>query len=96
MNSLPNTHYMKTLKNNKHRLKDDFGIWWNMKKYKKQDIPAKQHGNQPIVETHALNTDWPGPETDVNYWVELDNNIAVGFRESKPGKAEFPFYEIKI
>ena len=75
-------------------LKQDFGIWWDMKKYKKKDIPAKTYSNNKIIETHALNTGWPGPEDDVNYWVELDNGMAVGFREAKPGKAEFPVYNV--
>jgi len=41
-----------------------------------------------------LNDGWPGPEKDVKYWVRLKNNKAVGFREVKPGKAEFPVYDI--
>jgi hypothetical protein len=75
-------------------LKQDFDIWWNMRKYKTKDIPAKKYGNRKIIDTHALNHGWPGPETDVNYWVELDNGMAVGFREPKLGKAEFPVYDV--
>jgi hypothetical protein len=77
------------------KLKDDFGIWWNMKKYKKKDIPAREFGNKEILEVNAINDGWPGPETDVKYWVVLENDKAVGFREPKHGKAEFPVYDIK-
>jgi hypothetical protein len=75
-------------------LKDDFDIWWNMPKYKKKDIPAREYGSQEIMEVNGMNEGWPGPEKDVKYWVVLENNKAVGFRESKPGKAEFPVYDI--
>mgnify|MGYP005728458907 CR=1 FL=1 len=76
------------------KLIEDFDIWWSMPKYKKKDIPAKQYSQQEILEDTALKEGWPGPEVDVKYWVRLENNKAVGFREVKPGKAEFPVYDI--
>jgi hypothetical protein len=82
------------MKTSKIKLKEDFGIWWDMPKYKKKDIPSKQYSDRYIVDIHSLNSGWPGPEEDVNYWVELDNNIAVGFHEPQSGKAEFPFYNL--
>ena len=30
------------------KLGEDFGIWWNMKKYKKKDIPARQYSKVEI------------------------------------------------
>jgi len=76
------------------KLKDEFDIWWKMKKYKKQDIPAKEYSKVEIVEINASNNGWPGPETDVKYWVELANNKAVGFHEPVKGKAQFPVYDM--
>ena len=77
------------------KLKEDFGIWWDMKKYKKQDIPAREYSNVEIKEVNGLNTGWPGPETEVQYWVELENGMAVGYYELRVGKAEFPVYSMQ-
>tara|TARA_B100001027_G_C16219687_1_gene309181 strand:- start:50 stop:385 length:336 start_codon:yes stop_codon:yes gene_type:complete len=72
----------------------DFQWWWNMRKYKKKDIPAKQFSDVKIKDRHAGNYGWPGPEKTVKYWVELENGWAVGMHEVKRGKAEFPMYEM--
>tara|TARA_R110000868_G_scaffold275005_1_gene534686 strand:- start:364 stop:648 length:285 start_codon:yes stop_codon:yes gene_type:complete len=81
-------------------LEEDFGIWWNMPKYKTRDIEARAYANNKIVKTNASNKDWPGPEKDVKYWVILDNSKCVGFMHgmSDAGKrrakfAEFPVYD---
>ena len=76
-------------------LEEDFGIWWNMKKYKKQDILAREYSKVEIREVNGLNTGWPGPEKEVQYWVELENGMAVGYYEPRLGKAEFPVYSIQ-
>ena len=73
----------------------DFQWWWNMKKYKKKDIPARQFSDIKIEQRYASNEGWPGPEQTVKYWVELENVYAVGMHEPKRGKAEFPFYQMK-
>ena len=52
-------------------LEEDFGIWWNMPKYKTRDIEARAYANNKIVKTNASNKDWPGPEKDVKYWLYL-------------------------
>jgi|APSaa5957512576_1039674.scaffolds.fasta_scaffold45387_4 hypothetical protein len=81
-------------------LKDDFDAWWSMRKYKTRDIPAKEHGTQLIKHRNGSNFGWPGPEKDVNYWVELDNGYAIGYRQpytSKGRKAryvEFPIAQM--
>lgn len=72
----------------------DFQWWWNMRKYKKKDIPAKQFSDVKILDRNAGNHGWPGPEKTVKYWVELENGWAVGMHEVKKGKAEFPMYEM--
>ena len=77
------------------KLGEDFGIWWNMKKYKKQDIPARQNSKVEIKEVNGLNEGWPGPEKEVKYWVELTNGMAVGYYEPRLGKAEFPVYSMQ-
>ena len=73
----------------------DFQWWWNMRKYKKKDIPAKEFSDVLIKQRNAGNQGWPGPEKTVKYWVELDNGYAVGMHEPKRGKAEFPMYKMK-
>jgi len=89
------THYKR------ETLLDDFGIWWNMPKYRKQEIEAKKYGNQKIVEKKVGNYGWPGPEKDVKYWVVLENGKAVGMRHGKSDSglrrkkyADFPVYEM--
>ena len=72
----------------------DFQWWWNMRKYKKKDIPAKHFSDVKIKQRNAGNHGWPGPEKTVKYWVELINGYAVGMHEPKRGKAEFPMYEM--
>lgn len=74
-------------------LNEDFGIWWNMAKYKDADIPAKELGNANIVCKHGGSHGWAG-EKGVKYWVELDNGFAVGILTPKKGNATFPFYKI--
>ena len=74
----------------------DFQWWWNMRKYKKKDIPAKQFSDVKIKDRNAGNYGWPGPEKTVKYWVELENGWAVGMHEPKRGKAEFPMYEMPM
>lgn len=77
-------------------LEEDFGIWWNMKKYSTADIPAREFGSCKIKQRHGSNRGWPGVEKDVEYWVELEGGTAVGFRHLKrpSGRwekhAEFP------
>ena len=72
----------------------DFQWWWNMRKYKKKEIPAKQFSDVKIKQRNAGNYGWPGPEKTVKYWVELTNAWSVGMHEPKRGKAEFPMYEM--
>jgi|TARA_B100001094_G_C18182974_1_gene802005 hypothetical protein len=72
----------------------DFQWWWNMRKYKKKEIPARQFADVRIKERNASNHGWPGDEKTVKYWVELENGWAVGMHEPKRGKAEFPMYEM--
>jgi hypothetical protein len=82
-------------------LQEDFHPWWNMKKYKNQDIDAKQFSDVQVKRKWPGNKGWPGPEKDVMYWVELVNGYAVGFRHGKGAGgrrtkyAEFPFYPMK-
>jgi len=64
-------------------LAEDFAPWWNMSKYHSREIEAKKFGNQTVKTRHASNSGWPGPEKDVDYWVELDNGFAVGFRHGR-------------
>lgn len=79
-------------------LNEDFSPWWNLPKYRNKEIPAKQYSNEIVVEQMAGNRGWPGPETDVKYWVKLANGKAVGFRHPRTEKgrykkhAEFPVY----
>jgi hypothetical protein len=70
-------------KMNKLTLAEDFEIWWNMPKYRKREILAKEFGNQKIVYKNASNRGWPGEERDVDYWVELENGFAVGMRHGR-------------
>ena len=84
----------------KFKLENDFGIWWDLPKYKNLDIEAKRYANNYITKVMVGNKDWPGPEKDVKYWVILDNGKAVGFRHgmSDGGKrrakyADFPVYD---
>lgn len=78
-------------------LAEDFHPWWNMHKYKNHEIPAREFGDCEITEQHASNRGWPGEQKDVEYWVELDNGFAVGFRHGRTESgarrakyAEFP------
>ena len=78
-------------------LAEDFEMWWNMRKYRKRDIPAKEFGDQKITYRHGSNRGWPGEQKDVDYWVELENGFAVGFRHGRSESgmrrakyAEFP------
>lgn len=78
-------------------LNEDFSIWWNMAKYQKATIPAKEFRDIEITVKHGSNTGWPGPERDVHYWVELANNWAVGIitPELNMGNATFPMRMLK-
>tara|TARA_X000000950_G_scaffold81107_2_gene101964 strand:+ start:31251 stop:31562 length:312 start_codon:yes stop_codon:yes gene_type:complete len=76
-------------------LGEDFQWWWNMGKYKKKDIPAKQYSKVKIRQRMVGHKGWPGAENPVNYWVILENDKAVGFYEPSKGKAEFPVYDYK-
>lgn len=77
------------------KLIDDFIDWWEMPKYAGVDIPAKQYSEVEIVSRHGSNRGWPGAETDVDYWVELENGIAVGIITPKKGMASFPVYPLR-
>lgn len=77
------------------RLIDDFDIWWNMPKYKDVTIPARQFGEVEIVQRNGSNRGWPGPEKDVQYWVELENGWAVGIITPKKKAATFPMYMMR-
>tara|TARA_R110002153_G_scaffold259111_1_gene418684 strand:- start:212 stop:490 length:279 start_codon:yes stop_codon:yes gene_type:complete len=87
----------------KQTLQDDFGIWWDMPKYRNKDFEAKKYAQNMITKVMVGNRGWAGPEKDVKYWVELDNGKVVGFRHgmSKGGErrakyAEFPVYNKKV
>ena len=82
-------------------LGEDFFYWWKLLKYKDHKIPAKKFKKVLVTNRHGSNCGWPGEEKDVDYWVELKNGFAVGFRHprSKTGKrwakyAEFPVAKI--
>ena len=62
----------------KQTLEQDFGIWWNMPKYKNRDFEARKYANNMIVDIGLGNYKWPGPEKDVKYFVVLDNGKCVG------------------
>ncbi len=97
---------MKVTSNNsipEKTLGEDFKCWWNMPKYKKHEIPAREFGDQNITVRHGSNRGWPGEDRDVNYWVELENGFAVGMRHgpSKTGVrrakyAEFPVVKMPV
>lgn len=87
---------------NKLTLAEDFAPWWNLPKYLKKDIPAREFSNCKIITKHGSNSGWPGEQRDVEYWVELDNGFAVGFRHGRSGSgirraryAEFPVAKVK-
>ena len=73
---------------------EDFNIWWEMPKFDKIDIPAKEFSDVEIVQRNGSNKGWPGPEKDVHYWVELENGMAVGIITPKKKPATFPFYRM--
>ena len=72
----------------KQTLEQDFGIWWNMPKYKNRDFEARKYANNMIVDIGLGNYKWPGPEKDVKYFVVLDNGKCVGMHHplSESGK----------
>ena len=76
------------------KLSDDFNIWWNMPKYSEVEILAREFSDVEIVQRNASNQDWPGPEKDVQYWVELENGYAVGVITPRKKPATCPFYKM--
>jgi hypothetical protein len=87
----------------KQTLQDDFGIWWDMPKYRNRDFEAKKYASNMITKVNVGKYGWPGPEKDVKYWVELDNGKVVGFRhglsdggQRRAKYAEFPVYDKKV
>jgi len=83
-------------------LGDDFGAWWDLPKYRGVDIEAKKFSDVRIVRRHASYKRWPGADRDVEYWVELENGLAVGMvhRRGPSGTrrkkyAEFPIVAMK-
>lgn len=74
---------------------EDFKIWWDMPKYQDVTIPARQFGEIEIVQRNASNQGWPGLETDVHYWVELENGWAVGIITPRKKNATFPMYKLR-
>jgi len=67
-------------------LNEDFETWWKMAKYRKRDIEARdKYGELEVIERIADSRcrDWPGTETDVKYFVRLENQVYVGFREPR-------------
>jgi hypothetical protein len=76
------------------KLIEDFGIWWNMPKHKDADIPAREFSEVEIKYRNASNAGWPGPEKEVQYWVELENGYAVGIITPRKKTATFPFYKM--
>jgi len=76
-------------------LGEDFQYWWNLAKYRKQDIEARQYSGEEIRNRHGGPCDWPGSKEDgVTYWVELWNGKAVGYAEVERGKATFPIADM--
>ena len=78
-------------------LAEDFDPWWKMRKYQDRDIEAMKYADQVIKMRHGSNHGWPGEQKDVEYWVELKNGMAVGFRHGRSSTgvrrakyAEFP------
>jgi len=78
-------------------LAEDFDPWWKMRKYQDRDIQAMKYADQVIKMRHGSNYGWPGEQKDVEYWVELKNGMAVGFRHGRSSTgvrrakyAEFP------
>lgn len=77
------------------KLIEDFNIWWNMPKYKDTEILAKEFGEIEIKQRNGSNAGWPGPEKEVQYWVELENGYAVGVVTPRKKPATFPVYSMK-
>ena len=72
-----------------------------MRKYQDRDIEAMKYADQVIKMRHGSNYGWPGEQKDVEYWVELKNGMAVGFRHGRSSTgirrskfAEFPVAEM--
>jgi len=83
-------------------LAEDFDPWWKLKKYQGRDFEAKKYSKIKIVMRHASNYGWPGEQRDVEYWVELANGKAVGFRHGRSSTgirrakfAEFPVTDME-
>jgi len=85
-------------------LNEDFDGWWVIiNKYQKIDIPARTlYGDVEIKERFADYTakSWPGSETNVKYYVLLENGVYVGFNEifdpvtnRRARYHEFPIYD---
>lgn len=85
-------------------LDENFKYWWSRGKYIKHEIPARTlYADQEVVERipSFRGKDWPGEETDVHYFVRLENGVFVGFREPRTDKGrrrkycDFPVYEVE-
>ena len=92
---------MYNILNKNMTLEDDFGAWWDLPKYNGVDIEAKKYSDVRVKNRHASYRGWPGGERDVEYWVELENGLAVGMvhRKGDTGTrrkkyAEFPVVEM--
>jgi hypothetical protein len=92
---------MYNILNKNMTLEDDFGAWWDLPKYRNTDIEAKKFSDVRIVRRNASYKNWPGPERDVEYWVELENGFAVGMVHRKGASgtrrkkyAEFPIVKM--
>lgn len=75
-------------------LYEDFKYWWNLPKFQGVDIPAREFSAVEITQRNGSNAGWPGPEKDVQYWVELENGWAVGIITPRKKPATFPFYRM--
>ena len=78
-------------------LAEDFDPWLKIKKYQGREFETNKYSKIKIVMRHASNYGWPGEQRDVEYWGELANGKAVGFRHGRSSTgirrskvAEFP------
>ena len=77
-------------------LGEDFQWWWNIPKYKKKKINARDnYSDVGIKARHGSMDGWPNPAIEVTYWVELENGMAVGYQELKNGHCTFPVVKME-